>query len=299
MCQLLGMNCAQPTDFVFSWSGFAARGGETDSHSDGWGVAFYEGKGCRSVLDDLPSSTSPIAEILKRYPIKTLNMVSHIRKATCGAVELQNVHPFQRELWGRNWVFAHNGDVPLCRPCGEAPAALLDGAEAAAGGAPLFRPVGTTDSEAAFCILLNRLARRFDDVPSEVELFDEVRDWALDLTSRDLGSGDPPILNFLLSNGQHLMAGSWPGARPGSSVWNGLHYVVREPPFHVAELVDSDMRIDFAEVTDSHDCVSVIATVPLTSNEEWVEFGEGEMILFENGRPLHREDLAMHHSEAA
>ena len=34
MCQLLGMNCAEPTDVTFSFTGFAARGGVTDHHAD-------------------------------------------------------------------------------------------------------------------------------------------------------------------------------------------------------------------------------------------------------------------------
>ena len=42
MCQLLGMNCNTPTDVTFSFSGFAQRGGVTDHHSDGWGIAFFE-----------------------------------------------------------------------------------------------------------------------------------------------------------------------------------------------------------------------------------------------------------------
>jgi hypothetical protein len=40
MCWLLGMNCARPTDFTFSFKGFAQRGGITYNHSDGWGLAF-------------------------------------------------------------------------------------------------------------------------------------------------------------------------------------------------------------------------------------------------------------------
>jgi len=50
MCQLLGMNCATPTDVTFSFTGFAARGGVTDHHSDGFGVAFFETRpaGCSS-----------------------------------------------------------------------------------------------------------------------------------------------------------------------------------------------------------------------------------------------------------
>ena len=42
MCQLLGMNCNAPTDVTFSFAGFAQRGGVTDHHSDGWGIAFFE-----------------------------------------------------------------------------------------------------------------------------------------------------------------------------------------------------------------------------------------------------------------
>ena len=51
MCQLLGMNCNVPTDICFSFKGFRRRGGETDEHSDGWGIGFFEDKGCRMFLD--------------------------------------------------------------------------------------------------------------------------------------------------------------------------------------------------------------------------------------------------------
>ena len=49
--------------------------------------------------------------MVRRYPIKSENIVAHIRKATQGRVALENTHPFVRELWGRYWVFAHNGDL--------------------------------------------------------------------------------------------------------------------------------------------------------------------------------------------
>ena len=51
MCQLLGMNCNTPTDVTFSFTGFAQRGGRTDHHSDGWGIAFFEGVGLRHFVD--------------------------------------------------------------------------------------------------------------------------------------------------------------------------------------------------------------------------------------------------------
>ena len=70
MCQLLGMNCNTPTDICFSFTGFQQRGGGTDVHADGWGIGFFEGKGVRLFLDPLPSAQSPIAELVRNYPIR-------------------------------------------------------------------------------------------------------------------------------------------------------------------------------------------------------------------------------------
>lgn len=111
MCQLLGMNCNTPTDIVFSFTGFATRGGLTDHHSDGWGIAFFEGSGVRHFVDYQSAVSSPVAELIKSCPIKSQHVIAHIRKATQGRVSLANCHPFVRELWGRYWVFAHNGDL--------------------------------------------------------------------------------------------------------------------------------------------------------------------------------------------
>ena len=71
MCQLLGMNCNVPTDIVFSLTGFQQRGGATDEHADGWGIAFFEGKGYRVVsrpgagraLGRLPTSCGGIRSV--------------------------------------------------------------------------------------------------------------------------------------------------------------------------------------------------------------------------------------------
>ncbi|EPP8743384.1 class II glutamine amidotransferase, partial [Acinetobacter baumannii] len=52
MCQLLGMNCATPTDITFSFRGFSQRAGITSDHSDGFGIAFFEDKACRLFVDN-------------------------------------------------------------------------------------------------------------------------------------------------------------------------------------------------------------------------------------------------------
>ena len=94
------------------------------------------------------------------------------------------------------------------------------------------------------------------------------------------------IMNFLLTCGpDNLWVYSWPGSRPGSTVWNGLHYTTRAYPFTTTRLRDCDYEVDFSSTNEIGDCVSVIATKPLTENEDWIEMQKGELIVFDRGRP--------------
>jgi glutamine amidotransferase len=255
MCQLLGMNCNVPTDIVFSFTGFATRGGLTDEHKDGWGIAFFEGAGVRLFVDHESAVASPVASLIKSYPIKSKNVISHIRKATQGQVALENCHPFVRELWGRYWVFAHNGDLKNFSPALNGP----------------FRPVGNTDSELAFCYLLQQLREQFGDRPPAT---DALRSTLAALTSHIAAHG---VFNMMLSDGSALYA----------HCSTRLHYIVRQYPFAQAKLSDEDLTVDFSEVTTPNDRVAVIVTEPLTTNEAWQAFGAGELKVFVEGAPLH------------
>lgn len=254
MCQLLGMNCNVPTDIVFSFTGFATRGGRTDAHKDGWGIAFFEGAGVRHFVDYEAAISSPIAELIKRYPIKSKNVIAHIRKATVGHVALENCHPFVRELWGRYWVFAHNGDLKEFTP-------TLDGA---------FRPVGTTDSEWAFCYILQQLRRRFGDTaPTLSALLAAMRELTTEISAYG-------TFNMMLSDGRALF----------THCSTKLYYIVRQYPFSEARLSDEDMRVDFSQVTTPDDRVAIIVTEPLTANETWTAFQTGELKVFVDGQPV-------------
>lgn len=251
MCQLLGMNCNVPTDIVFSLTGFQQRGGSTDDHADGWGIAFYEGKGCRLFLDPNAAAHSRVAEFVRQYPIRSLNVVAHIRKATRGSPGLENTHPFQRELWGNYWVFAHNGTLEDYRPT----------------SGERYRPVGTTDSEAAFCELLETLSRQFaSGPPHPVTLTAEVAAWAARLSNYG-------TLNFILCDGERLYA----------HCATSLAYIERRAPFRKARLLDADVEVDFSEVTTLNDRVAVVATLPLTDNEQWTQLGPRELAVFHQG----------------
>lgn len=249
MCQLLGMNCNTPTDITFSFEGFRRRAGLTDHHTDGFGIAFFEGKGVRIFRDNRPGASSPMADLVSEYRIKSYNVIAHIRKATKGDVSLENTHPFIRELWGENWVFAHNGTVEgvgVCEHCH-------------------YQPIGTTDSEVAFCRIVSKLRQKFDKKPSEKEIFDAV----VEITSEIATKG---VFNFILSNGH------WMIARCSTK----LHYVTRKAPFGTA-LRDDDVLIDFSKYTTDKDKVTIITTQPLTKNENWVQMKNGGYVFFKDG----------------
>jgi glutamine amidotransferase len=250
MCQLLGMNANTPTDVMFSFTGFATR---AEEHKDGFGIAFFEGSGVRLLVDAQSARTSPIAELVQRFPIRSSHIVAHIRKATQGRVALENTHPFVRELWGRYWVFAHNGDLKGFNP-------RLHGA---------FRPVGETDSERAFCWLMQELAKAHASVPSIAELSATLRELAPVAAAHG-------TFNFMLSNGQALWA----------HCSTHLHHLVRQHPFARASLQDDDVTVDFALHTSAQDRVAVVVTEPLTSDEVWTPFAPGELRVFVDGAPF-------------
>lgn len=253
MCELLGMSANTPTDIVFSFTGLMYRGGQTGPHRDGWGIAFYEGKGCRVFVDPLASAQSEIAQLVRRYPIKSKIVISHIRKANRGRIALENTHPFTRELWGRIWSFAHNGQLKGVKrlPLGR------------------FQPVGTTDSEHAFCWLLGRLQQRFPVPPRRPSTL-----WRhLAALCRELDALG--VCNLLISDSRQLLA----------YCSTSLCWLTRRAPFGRAKLIDADMTVDFQAVTTPRDVVTVVASSPLTGNERWNIMPRGACLVFHRGEP--------------
>lgn len=252
MCELLGMSANVPTDICFSFTGLIKRGGETGPHKDGWGITFYEGQGCRTFKDPEPSCYSPIAKMVQSYPIKSQAVIAHIRQANRGIVALENTHPFTRELWGKYWTFAHNGQLHNYTD--------LD--------VGIFRPVGETDSEYAFCYLINQLMKQYPDKPEYIEtLFQTIQKYAEILNQRG-------VFNMLLSDGEYVMA----------YCSTHLHWITRRAPFGKATLIDEDVEVDFQQHTTPTDIVTVIATQPLTRNEHWQRIEPGTFVLFKHGK---------------
>lgn len=252
MCELLGMSANVPTDIVFSFTGLIQRSGHTGPHKDGWGIAFYEGDACQIFHDPNPGHSSEIAKFIQRYPIKSTSVISHIRKANRGRVCLANTHPFSRELWGKQWVYAHNGQSKGVKklPLG------------------FYRPIGTTDSEHAFCWMMHQIRENFPTPPKKSEVL-----WRFinTLCDRLQTFG---VFNLLLSDSRHMYA--YCGKR--------LSWITRKAPFGAASLVDADMQVDFKELTTPDDVVTIIATQPLTQKEDWHTMVPKDFLVFKDGK---------------
>lgn len=251
MCELLGMSANVPTDICFSLTGLIERGGVVGPHEDGWGICFYEGKAVRVFKDTKSSSKSKIARFVKEYPIKSHIVISHIRQANCGETSLENTHPFIREFWGREWSYAHNGQ-------------LKDFKRLELG---YFNPVGRTDSEYIFCYILDQVFKNFKTPPKDDE---ELWIFLADLCKSIKPNG---VLNLLFSDSKYLYC----------FCTTKLTYLTRRAPFKKARLKDLDVTIDFEKETTDKDVVSVIATEPLTQDEKWNPLDEGTFCVFKEG----------------
>ncbi len=259
MCQLLGVNASRPSQILSLWSGFQQRGGRTDKHGDGWGLSFFDGKAVRVLKDENSCCDSSLALWLRHCTLRSTNIIGHIRYATEGKVGLANTHPFTRELWGRNWVFAHNGALVNFFPKFER-----------------FHPVGETDSERAFCWILDRLVERFPGVtPMTLPPWETLWSVLLDLTDELAQYGR---LNCLFSYGDFMMV----------RCSTHLQYIVHKAPFPVVQLVEEKAEVDLGRVYEEDTEVVVIATQPLT-DEAWERVKPGEMIVFSGGKVVYRE----------
>ncbi len=252
MCELLALSANTPTDMTFSFRGLVRRGGDKGDHVDGWGLASFDPVGNRVTIyrEQTPAAFCPLAAKVASLDLKAHCSIAHIRKATQGVVALENCHPFHRHWHGYDWVFAHNGDLR------QGPLPTCD----------RFVPLGSTDSELAFCWILNELATGNVDLSDDAAVFANLIRCADSLASKG-------IFNCLLSNSQWLFA--YGGTK--------LHLLTRRAPFTTATLADDDLQVDFSKVTAPDDVVTIVSTEPLTTDECWRPLLPGEALFLVHG----------------
>lgn len=262
MCELFAMSSRYPTSVGFSLETLARRGGHDGPHKDGWGVAYFEDHDVFLLRESSPAAESGLVRFMEKNGPPSNLVLSHIRLATQGEPALRNTQPFQRELGGRAHVFAHNGNMPgIKEKC------CLDSQR--------FTPVGDTDSELAFCCLLERLGKLWDhstdgapSVDARLEIVANFAAWL-----RPLGA-----FNFVYSDGDALFVHSHRRTQSDGEIRPpGLHLLVRSSNEQAVDLSQSGIML--APVAQE---LALVASVPLT-DEPWEPIGEGEVIALTQG----------------
>lgn len=250
MCELLGMSFNQPVKPNLSFRGFRQRGKD---NRDGWGIAFYPDKAVQIFKEPKKAHENPLSQFIRDYQdIRSKLFIAHVRLASACEVAYMNTHPFSRELNGKDYTFAHNGTLHGFR------------------GLQLgrFRKIGCTDSELAFCHILNCIEEK-----GIVRWADEDFNW---LAAKLIGINGLGNFNCLFSDGEHLFC------YYDKKGYNGLCFVQRKAPFNKVHLLDEDFEIDLAEEKDPSQKGFIVATRRLT-DERWENFNPGELIVFKNG----------------
>ena len=278
MCELFAMSALFPTTVHLSLEELARHGGGSGPHRDGWGVAFAQEGDAFVVREPGAANESACLAFLQRQEIRSPLVIAHIRRATQGSRLLRNTQPFTRELGGRVHVFAHNGMLPGIEIDARFPSRR-------------FRRIGDTDSEHAFCALLERLAPAWGGaVPSLESRLVEIVAFAE--TMRELGPA-----NFLYYDGDALFAH---GHRRRSATNEirppGLYVLCRSCAGSSDGVPLSGVALEPAASQE----VALLASVPLSS-EAWVPLREGEIVVLRNGQvtrrhvpgaPTHRDPAA-------
>lgn len=262
MCRLFGFRSVIPSQVHRSLvAADNALAFQSERHPDGWGVAYY--------VDDSPHVTRSAATAMEDQlfarvsgVVSSQTVVAHIRRATVGATNVLNCHPFQ---YGR-WVFAHNGDIPDFQRCREALEAQI---------APRLRRfiLGETDSERIFFLFLTQLAQ-YGLLGSRLGI-DEVTT-ALEETVRlvrRLVDGDdapgPALLTLLVTNGI-TMAAIQGGKELFWSSYKTSCPDRAECP-HFAEICEAPSSTGFVNHL-------VVSSEPIIPDNVWEPMAPGEIV---------------------
>jgi transglutaminase-like putative cysteine protease/predicted glutamine amidotransferase len=229
---------------------------------DGWGLGYYPaGEPSAAVLKEpAPPHGSIRGELVKAWEhLEASLFVLHVRTATWGPNTDANTQPFVRSWGGREWMIGHAGSLT---------SRLDEKFE------PAFEPVGATDTERVFCVLLARIAARGWPSLADADLH-VLHEWLLELNTRG-------GLDMVLCDGRDLLAYA---DRFGS---DRLQLAEVLPPYHGVAFGDADVRIDLTRRGSKPRKGCVVSSSPLASEGaapplSWRQLGRGELVLMRQG----------------
>ena len=225
------------------------------SNPHGWGLGTYS-NGAPNVIRQLDPAYDSEEFRWTAAKVHTCNVMAHVRRATIGKISLENTHPFEHG----KWMFVHNGNIKAFQSIRQM---ILD----AMGPSDRQSIQGDTDSEHVFkyIMYLHEQRSHFPIVDILRDGIKQVIDW-----SQKADPGSEIALNIIMSNGDEIG-----GLRYGRSLWymrrNAVH------PCGVcggALHVEKDPGKDYRAV--------IVASEPITDDEEWTEIPEGSLFRIDN-----------------
>jgi len=219
-----------------------------------WGVSFFKEGAAVIYKEEKPVYESQLARYIGALGFKTKIAIFHIRHATYGSISYWNCHPFERELFGRSWVFAHTGTVNILYKKEFEP--------------KYYKPIGETDSELAFCYILSEIRRR--EARSLEEIAKVVKE-----VSDEIGSYGS--FNFLMSDSKHLFC--------YRSEYGGPMYYLERSAAVSPELEWSDTDYERIDIVGRNVRVAIVSSRRVT-NEYWKVIPEKRLLILGNGREI-------------
>ena len=260
MCDLLGLSFNVPITAKISLDVFQQRG---QANPDGWGLAFYKDDRLQIIKEAHSASNSSLYDFMEKYT-HSQTIISHVRRSTRGIPSYLNTHPFYRRLKtdsiDREFAFAHNGTLTQVEKL----------------RFEKYKPIGETDSERAFCHIL--------DVLSECETISwtEPDFEVIENTLREISDGKN-TLNCIFSDGSYLFCYS-----DENDHNNGLRFTKQIAPFGSIELVTHEDRLGSvdlrSEIPSALDQSGYLISTRILTEGEWTEFRNGELIVFKHGQ---------------
>jgi predicted glutamine amidotransferase len=260
MCRLYGFLATEPTllecSLVEAQNALLVQSDRDRRgirNPDGWGIAEWQA-GYPLVTRNVYPAFADRRYVDTASTVNSHAVVAHVRAATVGSVAMENTHPFDNGTW----VFAHNGTV-----------SDIDHVATHLDLGSYGHPDGETDSELIFRWMLNRMTRHGLDpsrpADSLAPILDLVESAIVDLLDISIAAGasQPSQLNFMVSDGHHLVASRW---------GNSLYWLFR------TGITDCNFcgSSHCPQAGDGYKAVA-IASEPLT-DEAWNEVPEGTMI---------------------
>ena len=254
MCRIYAMSSNKPTNIIYSMKWFRKL---STYHSSGWGIGWIN-SGNETIVK------SPVQAIIdNRFSdavkqAKAKIILAHLRRATEGNPKYENTHPFTAKIHGTPFIFEHNGTLKNKREI------------------PILskKPLGETDSERAFCYIASRLEEECEttSIKNTGEFVRQLFTVLSEIFSYTRGA-----FNFVMCDEDKLFA--FRRGRP-------LFYIIRDPKKNFPK--NPLLQELYQDKIFKSEIAAIITSELLHGNEEedWTEFEENQLILFENGEKV-------------